>query len=144
MDASPSLAEVTKLLKDAYRKSSSMAFQWIWSRRRKRVRITLSNVNASQLHNDSGHLEIGTLAMGHSVICLFVRSHDSPVRSLVHSFAPELVGQCNMFVRFSRCPKSLCAEQMRLLLCSAIASTGRLRWNHENIRTGSNGLKLHS
>ena len=32
----------------------------------------------------------------------------SLVRSLAHSLAPELVGQWNIFVQFSRCPESLC------------------------------------
>ena len=32
-------------------------------------------------------------------------------RSLAHPLAPELMGQWNIFVQFSRCPESLCVEK---------------------------------
>ena len=46
--------------------------------------------------------------MGHSLIRSLVCLHCSHARSIAHSFAPELVGQWNNFVQFSRCPESVC------------------------------------
>ena len=75
-------------------------------------KICLTTKNESTAgHSDSGDLEIGTLIMGHSLIRSLVRSHRSLVRFLrtarfaralccAHSFAPELLGQKNIFVQF--------------------------------------------
>ena len=46
--------------------------------------------------------------MGHSLIRPLVHSHRSLVHSLAHSLAPELLGQSDIFVQFSKCFESLC------------------------------------
>ena len=56
------------------------------------------------MHSDSECLEIGTYVLDHFLI-------RSLVRLLAHSLAPELVGQWNIFVQFSKCPESLCRVQ---------------------------------
>ena len=65
-------------------------------------------------HSDPKPLEFGMLEMGDSLIRSLVRLRRSFVRLLAHSLAPELVGQWNVLVQFSKCPESLCVLRVTI------------------------------
>ena len=63
----------------------------------------------------------------------------APLGSLAHSLAPELVGQWNIFVQFSRCPESLCNERKALRAPMRFWDT-ILLWRINNLNFSTNSF----